>query len=47
MGELKILLIGDYAEGKTPVTNIFNWNDLNMNYINQLEQKLKKLLTGR
>ena len=43
-GVKKILLIGDYAEGKdTGNIEIFLiGNDLNMNYINQLEPKIEK-----
>ena len=47
MGNVKkILLIGDYAEGKdTGNIEIFLiGNDLNMNYINQLEPKIEKII---
>lgn len=45
-GVKKILLIGDYAEGKdTGNIEIFLiGNDLNMNYINQLEPKIEKII---
>ncbi len=42
----QILLVGDYAEGKdTGIIEIFLiGNNLNMNYINQLEQKIEKII---
>ena len=42
----KIILVGDYAEGNdTGNIEIFLiGNDLNMNYISQLEEKIEKLI---
>ncbi len=42
----QILLVGDYAEGKdTGIIEIFLiGNNLNMNYINQLELKIEKII---
>jgi hypothetical protein len=47
MGSIqKIILVGDYAEGNdTGNIEIFlTGNDLNMNYISQLEEKIEKLI---
>ncbi len=42
----KIILIGDYAEGKDSgnIEIFLIGNDLNMHYINQLEEKIEKLI---
>ena len=45
----KIILVGDYAEGKdSGIIEVFLiGNDLNMGYINQLEEKIENLISRK
>ena len=41
----KIILVGDYAQGKDLETlRFFNRKNLDMNYISQLEPKIEKII---